>query len=100
MHLRLPRRSPHATARNDSNRDVANPPVNEFYKKQLIAPWAQSLVPETCRRTAMFASLVEDSVRRAKADFPLVPLCPVKKHGSGTGDRWHGGKGSRYTTSL
>jgi hypothetical protein len=50
----------------------------EFYKKQLIAPWAQSLVPETCRCTAMFASLVEDSVRRAKADFPLVPLCPVK----------------------
>jgi len=26
----------------------------------------------------MFASLVEDSVRRAKADLPLVPLCPVK----------------------
>jgi hypothetical protein len=52
--------------------------VNEFYKKQLIAPWAQSLVPETCRCTAMFASLVKDSVRRAKADFPLVPLCPVK----------------------
>ena len=35
-------------------------------------------MPETCRCTAMFASLVEDSVRRAKADFPLVPLCPVK----------------------
>jgi hypothetical protein len=52
--------------------------LNEFYKKQLIAPWAQSLVPETCRCTAMFANLVEDSVRRAKADFPLVPLCPVK----------------------
>src|SRR5579864_5146564 len=52
--------------------------LNEFYKKQLIAPWAQSLVPETCRCTAVFACLVKDSVRRAKADFPLVPLCPVK----------------------
>jgi hypothetical protein len=52
--------------------------VNEFYKKQLIAPWALSLVPETCCCTAVFASLVEDPVRRAKADFPLVPLCPVK----------------------
>jgi hypothetical protein len=39
---------------------------------------AQSLVPETCHYTAEFASLVEDAVRRAKADFPLVPLCPVK----------------------
>lgn len=53
-------------------------PVRKFYKKQLIAPWAQSRVPETCRRTAVFANLIEDSVRRAKADFPLVPLCPVK----------------------
>ena len=35
-------------------------------------------MPETCRRAAVFATLVEDSVRRAKADFPLVPLCPVK----------------------
>ena len=52
--------------------------VAEFYKKQLIAPWAQSLVPETCRCAVVFAILVEDSVRRAKADFPLVPLCPVK----------------------
>jgi hypothetical protein len=52
--------------------------VKTFYKKQLIAPWAQSLVPETCRWAAEFASLIEDSVRRAKADFPLVPLCPVK----------------------
>jgi len=33
-------------------------PLNEFYKKQLIAPQAQSLVPETCRGTAMFATLV------------------------------------------
>jgi hypothetical protein len=52
--------------------------ANEFYKKQLIAPEVQSPVPETCRRTAVFAILVEDSVRRTKADFPLVPLCPVK----------------------
>jgi hypothetical protein len=52
--------------------------VKTFYKKQLIAPWAQSPMPETCRCTGVFASLVEDSVRRAKADFPLVPLCPVK----------------------
>ena len=51
--------------------------VDEFCKKQLIAPWAQSVVPETCRGAAIFAILVEDSVRRAKADFPLVPLCPV-----------------------
>jgi hypothetical protein len=50
----------------------------EFYKKQLIAPWAQSLVPETCRGAAVLERLGEDSVRRAKADFPLVPLCPVK----------------------
>jgi len=48
------------------------------YKKQLIAPWAQSLVPETCRGAAVLERLGEDSVRRAKADFPLVPLCPVK----------------------
>jgi hypothetical protein len=65
--------------------------VNMFYKKQLIAPWAQSLVPETCRCTAVFASLVVDSVRRAKADFPLVPLCPVK---SMTPVLAIGGKGS------
>jgi hypothetical protein len=51
---------------------------DEFYKKQLIAAWAPSLVPETCHCTVLFANLVEDSVRRAKADFPLVPLCPVK----------------------
>jgi hypothetical protein len=50
----------------------------KFYKKQLIAPWAQSLVPETCRGAAVLERLGEDSVRRAKADFPLVPLCPVK----------------------
>ncbi|MGA8617712.1 MAG: hypothetical protein WB660_04235 [Candidatus Sulfotelmatobacter sp.] len=25
---------------------------------------------------------------------------PGKKHGSGTGDRWHGGKGSRYDGPL
>jgi len=30
------------------------------------------------RCAVVFASLVEDLVRRAKADFPLVPLCPVK----------------------
>ena len=48
------------------------------FKKQLIAPWAQSLVPETCRGAALSVRLGEDSVRRAKADFPLVPLCPVK----------------------
>jgi hypothetical protein len=35
-------------------------------------------VPETCAAPSVFASRVEDSVRRAKADFPLVPLCPVK----------------------
>ena len=34
---------------------------------------------ETCRRTAVFAILVEDSVRRTKADVPLVSLCPVKR---------------------
>ena len=58
--------------------------LNEFYQKQLIAPWAQSLVPETCRCTALFASLVKDSVWRAKADFPLVPLCPVKSMAPGS----------------
>jgi hypothetical protein len=52
--------------------------VNEFYKKQLIAPRAQSLVPETCRGAAVSVRLGEDLVRGAKADFPLVPLCPVK----------------------
>ena len=51
---------------------------DKSYKKQLIAPWAQSLVPETCRGAAVLERLGEDSVRRAKADFPLVPLCPVK----------------------
>jgi hypothetical protein len=50
--------------------------VNEFYKKQLIAPWAQSRV-ETCRYAAVFASLPEDSVRGVKADFPLGPPKPV-----------------------
>jgi hypothetical protein len=25
---------------------------------------------------------------------------PGKKHGSGTGDRWHGGKGNRYDVPL
>src|SRR5208337_3993053 len=44
-----------------------------------IAPWEESLVPETCRWAAVFASLIEDSVRRAKADFPLVPLCSVAR---------------------
>jgi hypothetical protein len=58
--------------------DCTNTPVNEFYKKQLTTPSAQSLVPETCLEVRGFVSLVEDSVRRAKADFPLVPLCPVK----------------------
>jgi hypothetical protein len=57
-------------------------PISDFaaksYKKHLIAPSAQSLVAETCLCAVLFASLVEDSVRRAKADFPLVPLCPVK----------------------
>jgi hypothetical protein len=52
--------------------------VDELYKKQLTTPSAQSLVPETCLEVRVFASLVGDSVRRAKADFPLVPLCPVK----------------------
>jgi hypothetical protein len=33
----------------------------------LIVAWAQSLVPETCRGATVFASLVEDSVRRAKS---------------------------------
>jgi transposase len=51
---------------------------DKSYKKQLIAPWAQSLVAETCRGAAVLERLGEDSVRRAKADFPLVPLCPVK----------------------
>jgi len=62
----------------------------------LIAPWAQSLVPETCRGAVLFASLVEDSVRRAKADFPLVPLCPVKSMAPVLAIAGHGGKGSRY----
>jgi hypothetical protein len=35
-------------------------------------------VPETCVEAPAFASLVRDSVRRAKADIPLVLLCPVK----------------------
>jgi hypothetical protein len=53
--------------------------VNEFIKKPVDrALGAQSLVPETCRCAAVFASLVEDSVRRAKSDLPLVPLCPVR----------------------
>jgi hypothetical protein len=52
--------------------------IRKSYKKQLIAPWAQSLVAETCRGAAVLERLGEDSVRRAKADFPLVPLCPVK----------------------
>jgi hypothetical protein len=52
--------------------------VDEFYKKHLTGPSARSLAPETCVEVELFASLVEDSVRRAKADFPLVLLCPVK----------------------
>jgi len=52
--------------------------VDEFYKKQLTTPWAQSRVPETCLEVRVFANLIKDSVGRAKADFPLVPLCPVK----------------------
>jgi hypothetical protein len=27
-------------------------------------------------------------------------LCPDEKHGSGTGDRWHGGKGSHCDRLL
>jgi hypothetical protein len=42
---------------------LVDPAVKTFYKKQLIAPWVRSLVPETCRCTAVFASLVEDRVR-------------------------------------
>src|ERR1700731_3869249 len=60
-----------------SRRAELEPPA-KFYKKQLIAPCAQSLVPETCRGAAVRGRLGEDSVRRAKADFPLVPLCPVR----------------------
>ena len=68
------------SANRTNDRQVSDMPClsDMSYKKQLIAPWAQSLVPETCRCAALSASLIEDSVRRAKADFPLVPLCPVK----------------------
>src|SRR5215469_1063438 len=74
--------------------------VDEFYQKQLIAPWAQSLVPETCRCTALFASLVKDSVWRAKADFPLVPLCPVKSMAPVLAIAGMVARGSRYDVPL
>ena len=35
-------------------------------------------VAGACRGAAVLERLGEDSVRGAKADFPLVPLCPVK----------------------
>ena len=31
-------------------------------------------------------------VRQAKADFEMVLCMPVLEHGSGVGDRWHGGR--------
>jgi len=51
------------------------------------------------RCAVVFASLVEDLVRR-KGRLPTGAFVPGKKHGSGTGDRWHGGKGSRYDGCL
>jgi hypothetical protein len=70
------------------------------YKKQLIAPWAQSLVPETCRGAAVLERLGEDSVRRAKADFPLVPLCPVKSMAPVLAIAGMVARGSRYDGPL
>ena len=73
--------------------------VNEFYKKQLTAPWAQSLVPKTCQTSVL---RVWSRIRFGK----LRPTsywcfsCPDKEHGSGTGDRWHGGKGGQYERPL
>jgi len=32
--------------------------------------------------------------------LPTGAFVPGKKHGSGTGDRWHGGRGSRYDGPL
>jgi hypothetical protein len=37
--------------------------VNEFYKKQLIARWAQSLVPETCRGAVLFPQIIRKNVQ-------------------------------------
>ena len=34
-------------------------PLNELYKKQSIAPWPQSLVPEICRGVAVLERLGE-----------------------------------------
>jgi len=57
-------------------------------------------VPKTCVELLLFVILIWDQIRQAKADFQLVLLVPGLKHGSGTGDHWHGGKGGPCERSL
>ena len=38
------------------------------------------------------ATLIRDSIRQAKAETSTGASVPDHKHGSGTGDHWHGGK--------
>src|SRR5216684_3824621 len=47
-----------------------------FWREQLTAPGAESLVPKTCLELPLFAILIWDQIRQAKADFQLVLLVP------------------------
>ena len=42
----------------------------------MTAPGAESLVPKTCLELLLFAILIWDQIRQAKADFLLVLLVP------------------------
>ena len=52
---------------------------SEVLLKQLTAPGAESLVPKTCLELPLFAILIWDQIRQAKADFLLVLLMPELK---------------------
>jgi hypothetical protein len=57
--------------------------------------YGEALVPETCCLVIPSTILVEDRIRQAKAEFPLVLICPDKGMAPCTGDRWSGGKCGR-----
>ena len=57
-------------------------------------------MPKTCLELPLFAILIWGQIRQAKADFQLVLIVPGLKACSGTGDRWHGGKGGHCERPL
>ncbi len=50
-------------------------------------------MPKTCLELPLFAILVWIRFGKLRPTTNWCFLCPDEKHGSGTGDRWHGGKG-------